>query len=537
MTGGGPSTFERLRAATAARWSAASTAFKMFMILSFGLLPLGVIAIAASIDNARDNRSRFEAEAQAVLAVHVQRLTLPLARHAYTLRAARDALPGPGLPEELCRRTLARLAALPGTGGSYALYDRDRLPGCVSQGYTIPPFPAAGGQGSQAEITADGERLRFFLYDRDGGIEAIFEFPRTSIEALLQSANLPEDFGISLVEGPRSLVLRSLIGGGALDRRIAVAQPLGNGQYEMRVERELAPVTLGSALVTVTPLLMWLWASAIGWLLVRHLLLQPLERIQSAISAYRPGDRSLDLPRVRSPAHEINKLAQSFETMTNTVIRHESDIEAALLRQVRLVREVHHRVKNNLQVVSSLLNIHARGATDESATAAYAAIQRRVDALAIVHRNHYAELEEHRGVALRPLVSELAANLRASAPKDALRVQILHNIDPVHVSQDVAVSVAFLVTEIAEFGMLCGATSITISIERESPTAARLTVETDNPSGGPQCDQSLIDRFDRIILGLARQLRSALERDPERGSYRVILPVIAEEGREDEPAE
>src|SRR3982751_2423660 len=92
---------------------------------------------------------------------------------------------------------------------------------------------------------------------------------------------------------------------------------------------------------------------------------------------------------------------------------------SALEGQRRLVREVHHRVKNNLQVVASLLNIHGRSADTSEARAAYAGISRRVGALSIVHRNHFAEMEENRGIALRPLVSELAAELRATAPEGA----------------------------------------------------------------------------------------------------------------------
>ena len=88
----------------------------------------------------------------------------------------------------------------------------------------------------------------------------------------------------------------------------------------------------------------------------------------------------------------------------------------ALEGQRRLVREVHHRVKNNLQVVASLLNIHGRSAETAEARAAYDGIGRRVGALSIVHRNHFAEMEENRGIALRPLLSELAAELRAGAP-------------------------------------------------------------------------------------------------------------------------
>jgi len=188
-----------------------------------------------------------------------------------------------------------------------------------------------------------------------------------------------------------------------------------------------------------------------------------------------------------------------------------------------LVREVHHRVKNNLQVVASLLNLHSRGAISEEVAAAYASIQRRVDALAVVHRNHYAELEENRGVALKPLISELAANLRATATARAAAMQIRLDVGAFYVNQDVAVSVAFLITEIAEFGMLCGANLVSITLDEESPGAARLSIEVDALSGEIHCDA---ERFDRIVTGLARQLRSTLDRDPARGLYSLTVAVV-----------
>ena len=165
------------------------------------------------------------------------------------------------------------------------------------------------------------------------------------------------------------------------------------------------------------PVLMWLWASLVGWIIVQRLLLRPLgadpER-HLRLPARRPR-RSI-CPRCAARRTRSPRSAEAFDQVTRTVARHEADLEAAVARQTRLVREVHHRVKNNLQVVASLLNLHSRGAANEEVAAAYASIQRRVDALAVVHRNHYAELEENRGVALKPLISELAANLRATAP-------------------------------------------------------------------------------------------------------------------------
>src|SRR3954452_2301647 len=126
----------------------------------------------------------------------------------------------------------------------------------------------------------------------------------------------------------------------------------------------------------------------------------------------------------------------------------------ALEGQRRLVREVRHRVKNNLQVVASLLNIHGRSAANVEARAAYAGISRRVGALSIVHRNHFAEMEENRGIALRPLLTELAAELRAGAPETARGLSIELELDSVYTTQDAAVAIAFLITEVIEFAML-----------------------------------------------------------------------------------
>jgi two-component sensor histidine kinase len=272
---------------------------------------------------------------------------------------------------------------------------------------------------------------------------------------------------------------------------------------------------------------MWLLAALIGWLILDRLLLQPLARMQRAIAAYQPGDLEFTPPRLATPAREIGELGQAFDQVVRTVSRHECELEEAVERQKKLVREVHHRVKNNLQVVASLLNLHSRGSTNDDVAAAYASIQRRVDALAVVHRNHYAELEENRGVALKPLISELAANLRATAPKSASGMAIRLDLEPFYVTQDVAVSVAFLITEIAEFAMLCGAASVSIALTGDGRRGtAAMVIESESLRADIPCPQDLSDRFERIVTGLSRQLRTSIERDRESGRYSLEIAVV-----------
>src|SRR3546814_15496829 len=106
--------------------------------------------------------------------------------------------------------------------------------------------------------------------------------------------------------------------------------------------------------------MMWIFAAIIGWVILDRLLLRPLLRVQRAVAAYQPGDRHLDLPTLRTPAREISDLGFAFARLPPTAAPHEGDLENGIEPKSRLDREVHHRVNTNLQVVASLLNLHAR---------------------------------------------------------------------------------------------------------------------------------------------------------------------------------
>jgi hypothetical protein len=508
----------------AARYGRLSTGLKMLLILAAGLLPLGIVAVLASVYSARENWSRDEVEMRAVMAQSAQRLNVAVMRSAVIIRAAAPALSRVPNNEALCSRTIERLEPVQLLPARYAIYGPGARPLCATAGYA-PPAGLVAARRSQLELSPDGRLLRFVLVDEDGNVEGAGEFAREDLARLVDPHRSNMTFRIDLVQNDRSMPLHDGGATGRLQQERTVERPIAGG-IVLRLRAAMTPITAAELLMILLPILMLLFAAGIGWYIAERLLLRPLVKMQRAVAGYRPGDRGLDLPTLRSPAREIGELGEAFDDVTRTVARHEAELEAAVERQTRLVREVHHRVKNNLQVVASLLNLHARGATSEDVAAAYASIQRRVDALAVVHRNHYAELEENRGVALRSLIAELAANLRATAPSSAAHMQIRLDIEPFYGTQDVAVSVAFLVTEMVEFGMFCGATWMSIALEGETATHAALTIESDSLAGEMNCDPKLFERFDRIITGLSRQLRSALERDTERGRYSLRVAVV-----------
>jgi two-component sensor histidine kinase len=510
-----------------ARFGRLSTGLKMLFFLSLGLLPLGLIAILASLQSARENSAERVRQAQERVHLKAQRIDTAVSRSALTIRAASAAIALSPPESNVCLTTLRRLQRAQLTPTRYALYRGAGALACATPGFSAPltlPRPDRGR--SAVEVREDGGALRFALFDDAGALEGIGEISREGLAALAHLPGPRSDYDLELVQGARRMILRDGFKEGPLVRSVRAAAPALGDRVELRFRTSAVPISPIELLTILLPVMMWLAAAFIGWLIVDRLLLGPLVRMQQAVSAYRPGDRHLDLPTLSTPAQEIGALGSAFDQVTQTVARHEAELEAALERQIRLVREVHHRVKNNLQVVASLLNLHARGATNEDVAAAYASIQRRVDALAVVHRNHYAELEENRGVALKSLISELGANLRATAPASAAHMQIRLDIEPVHATQDVAVSVAFLITEMVEFAMFCGAGLVTIALEGQNGAAARLTVESDSLRSDMPCDEKLFERFDRIVTGLSRQLRSRMDRDTDVGRYALDIAVV-----------
>ncbi|RZM11973.1 MAG: sensor histidine kinase, partial [Sphingomonas sp.] len=291
-----------------------------------------------------------------------------------------------------------------------------------------------------------------------------------------------------------------------------------------------APITSSLVIALLLPILMWLAAAIIAWLVVDRLLLRPLRRLQANVAAYTPG-AVIDPKGSRVPARELRDLADTFRKLSRTVAEHEAGLEEGLRRQTKLTREVHHRVKNNLQVISSLINFHARGAPSPDATAAYSSIQRRVDALAVVHRHHFAEMEDHRGLNLRTLMGELASNIRATASERSQAVGLTLDVEPLSVNQDVAVAIAFLVTEMIELAAACDpAAQVRVAVRAaEEPNRAILRVVSRALVDGDALRTLAGSRYGRVMEGLARQLRSKLHHDPLTGAYEIAFPVVGRE--------
>ena len=302
--------------------------------------------------------------------------------------------------------------------------------------------------------------------------------------------------------------------------------------------RRLVAVQPGSGLTTTqavgiaAPMVMWMAALLIGWVIASRLIVEPLSRMRSGVERYSSGDGSARIGSQRFFSREIADLAEAFDTMADRIATHEAELQGALNEQKRLTREVHHRVKNNLQIVSSLLSIQARETANSEVSRAYAAVQARVAALAIVHRWMYESDTPgvSQGVDLRALANDLCAALEQGlAQSEQIGVSLICDVARLSVGQDTAVPLAFLITELVSAAARRSAPdalAATVSA-RAVETGATLTITSDVFIGEDRLAPGTNDPASRIIHGMARQLRCPLRHDPAAGSYSMTFPLPA----------
>ncbi|MEO7786780.1 MAG: histidine kinase dimerization/phosphoacceptor domain -containing protein [Sphingomicrobium sp.] len=496
------------------------TAAKLLLLISLALLPIGLAMIISARNGIERANAALDSRAEEQDLAAARSIEALIARNALALRvAANAALSTPDAND--CDEARRALAIAPAVSRNFAIEASNGSERCLTEAFVAP----VGGRfappgGIALWIDRDGRALLVRV-----GVVGGMATNRIPFAELVAAARevAPKIAVLSLDDGTGATTVIGAAQGSAINN-FSARHVVAGGQLVVRVGVPSDELSTGDWLLLLLPMTMWIVAALVSWWLVSHLLIRPLRRLERAVTAYDPSEGAFALPSGIGPAIEIESLGLAFARSVERIESSEREMGEALEGQRRLVREVHHRVKNNLQVVASLLSIHGRNVTGPEGRAAYSAIARRVDALAVVHRNHFAEGEANRGIALRPLLTELCAGLRGSAPDEASRTSIALDVDATATTQDVAVAAAFLVTEVVEFAMLRQpAAPIDIDLRRTSELTGRLTIESAVLTELDPHDKDKV-QFERVVTGLARQLRSTLEM--RLGRMSVELPIF-----------
>jgi chemotaxis protein methyltransferase CheR len=208
---------------------------------------------------------------------------------------------------------------------------------------------------------------------------------------------------------------------------------------------------------------------------------------------------------------------QSIPEMNSRSQLHRDERMAAMLQhQEILLREVHHRVGNSLQIIASILALDARNVHSEEARVHLKNAHRRILAVATVQQQ-LQTLREGGDFELAAYLRELCENLTASVVGDTTRIAIDVLADAAMVSSSVAMNVGLIVTELVINALKHAfiaetATGRIVVSYRVEGHGWRLTV-SDNGVGKPNGDRNPIATGlgTGIVAALVRQLDGRIE--------------------------
>jgi len=217
----------------------------------------------------------------------------------------------------------------------------------------------------------------------------------------------------------------------------------------------------------------------------------------------------------------------------------EEQLKASLEEKELLLKEVHHRVKNNLQVISSIFSLQSQTLEDEQALAILEESQNRISSMALVHEKLY-QAANLSNIDFAEYIRDLIYNLLASYNVDFKRIQTDMNIESIQLNLDSAIPCGLLINELVSNSLKhgfpnqrSGTISIFLGVKDEQAETLCLNVQDDgvglpegfNPNQATSLGVSLIS-------SLTQQLRGTLKFQNNPGaSFEITFPKPIERKR------
>jgi two-component sensor histidine kinase len=210
-------------------------------------------------------------------------------------------------------------------------------------------------------------------------------------------------------------------------------------------------------------------------------------------------------------------------------------IRASLREKEVLLKEIHHRVKNNLQVVSSLLGLQSRTMDDLATRRKFQESQNRVHSMALVHESLY-QSENLSEIDFPSYIDQLATHLLRSYGVDSQRVHIAASIDNLRLTMDTAIPCGLIINELVsnslKYAFPDGRTgTVRIEMRQQDDHEIRLDVSDDGvglPEGVSFSSTKSLGL--RLVRTLSDQLSAKLEMQREGGA-RITLTFQPGVGR------
>lgn len=208
-------------------------------------------------------------------------------------------------------------------------------------------------------------------------------------------------------------------------------------------------------------------------------------------------------------------------------VNSEQALAVALEEKDTLLKEVYHRVKNNLQVVQSLLSLQGRNVRDDSARAALHEMAQRVRSMALVHEHLYRSANLS-AVPLGDYVRSLARQLTQGAERSPGDIRVTVEAPEVEIGMDTAIPLGLLLTELISNSLKHGFPdgrpgAIAVSFT-QVPAGTKISVADDGVGLPPGFDPAATSSMGlQLASSLARQLGGELSLRSGAGAIACLV--------------
>lgn len=258
------------------------------------------------------------------------------------------------------------------------------------------------------------------------------------------------------------------------------------------------------------PLGAWFTAFGAVMLLSERVVVRWLDYLERIAAIYARGRFSVRPVQAVNAPSEIRVLARTLDQLAEAITLRDRSLNESLAEKDALMREIHHRVKNNLQIISSLLSMQQRSVGDPAAKAALGDTRQRISALALIYRTLY-QSEDIRHADARDFLTELVGQLVASEAMRGPMVTSAVDSDSLIIDPDKLAPLALWLVEAVSnaqkhaFAGRGGHLQVRFKVRG---SISVLEVQDDGP--GVREDQS--EGVGRTLMGaFAKQLRGSAE--------------------------
>lgn len=278
--------------------------------------------------------------------------------------------------------------------------------------------------------------------------------------------------------------------------------------------------------VFILPLAAWLTAFSAVMLVSERIVVRWLDYLERIAALYARGRYSVRPVQAAHAPSEIRVLAGTLDELAEAIAARDRSLNESLSEKDALMREIHHRVKNNLQIISSLLSMQQRALKDEPAKAALGDTRQRISALALIYRTLY-QSDDIRYADARVFLTELVGQMVSSEAGRGFAVTSSVDADSLVVDPDKLAPLALWLVEAVTnaqkhaFAGRGGALQVRFRVQGDTSV---LEVQDDGPGLTEEAARAGVGRT--LMGAFAKQLRGEAELLPAPGGGTIARMVF-----------